>query len=74
MKEGYKYLGIIRLVKEIKNKDGSATYEIEYDDTFKNVVKRALGLKKLHRTRVIKMVQEGINKLIEKYERTGKIS
>jgi len=52
------------LIKEYE--DGGATYEFEYDDKFRDNLKRILGIKRLDSRRVKKIILEAIDNMIRK--------
>lgn len=54
------YVGNIKLIRVKEHKDGSATYELEYDSKFKKSLKKSLGIKRLTKKKVAKVITEGL--------------
>jgi hypothetical protein len=66
-------LGDIQFILIKEYKDGSADYDLIYDEEFKKTVKEVFGLKRLRKERIRKIIFKGIDNLIEKYKKEGKL-
>lgn len=53
-------IGHVRFTKIKERKDGSANVTVEYDDTFKNLVKKLYGFKRLTAKRLEKVIIDAL--------------
>ena len=62
-------LPIIKVGKITEHKDGSATYEFEYDKDFQDIVSKDLGIKKANKKQVgeyiLKCLEEAMDRMDE---------